>query len=53
MNLKLVRKTFTEESPIGVLWVNGKTECFTLEDRVRAAKVPGGGGYRWVHPGGH
>ena len=41
MNLRLVRKTFTPESTIGVLSVNGKTECFTLEDRVRAAKIAG------------
>ncbi len=41
MNLKLLRKTFTEESTIGVLSVNGTAECFTLEDKVRAVKIPG------------
>ena len=41
MNLKLVRKTFTEESTIGELSVNGKQECFTLEDKVRAVKIHG------------
>lgn len=41
MNLKLVRKNFTEECTIGVLSVDGKTECFTLEDKVRAVKVHG------------
>lgn len=41
MNLRLLRKTFTEESTIGVLSVNGTTECFTLEDKVRAVKIPG------------
>jgi hypothetical protein len=41
MNLKLVRKTFTEESTIGELSVNGKFECFTLEDKVRAVKIHG------------
>ncbi len=41
MNLKLVRKRFTEDSTIGVLSVNGKTECFTLEDKVRAIKLAG------------
>jgi hypothetical protein len=41
VNLRLLRKIFTPESTIGVLSVNGKPECFTLEDRVRAAKVPG------------
>jgi hypothetical protein len=40
MNLKLVRKTFTEESTMGELSVNGKFECFTLEDRVRAIAAP-------------
>ena len=41
MNLRLVRKTFTEESTIGTLSVNGQTQCFTLEDKVRAIKVFG------------
>jgi Family of unknown function (DUF5675) len=41
MNLKLVRKIFTEESTIGELTVNGKPECFTLEDKVRAVKIHG------------
>jgi len=41
MNLKLVRKTFTDETTIGVLSVDGKTECFTLEDKVRAVKIHG------------
>jgi hypothetical protein len=40
MNLKLVRKTFTEQSTVGELSVNGKFECFTLEDRVRAMGSP-------------
>lgn len=41
MNLKLVRKTFTDESTVGALSVNGKHECFTLEDKVRAVKIKG------------
>jgi len=41
MHLKLLRKTFTEESTVGVLSVNGQSECFTLEDKVRAVKIPG------------
>ena len=41
MNLRLVRKTFTDESTIGDLSVNGKFECFTLEDKVRAVKIHG------------
>ena len=41
MNLKLVRKTFTEESTTGELSIDGKFECFTLEDKVRAVKIHG------------
>lgn len=41
MHLTLVRKTFTEESTIGVLSIDGKTECFTLEDKVRPVKIHG------------
>jgi hypothetical protein len=41
MNLKVVRKTFTEQSTVGELSVNGKFECFTLEDKVRAVKIHG------------
>lgn len=41
MELKLVRKQFTNDSTIGELSVNGKFECFTLEDRVRAVKIKG------------
>jgi hypothetical protein len=41
MHLKLVRKTFTEESTIGVLSIDGKPECFTLEDKVRPVKIRG------------
>jgi hypothetical protein len=42
MLLTLHRKYFTERSTIGMLSVNGKTECFTLEDRVHdGPKVAG------------
>lgn len=41
MNLRVLRKTFTEESTIGELSVNGAFECFTLEDKVRAVKIHG------------
>ena len=41
MDLKLVREIFTTESTIGSLSVNGKFECYTLEDRVRPVKVKG------------
>lgn len=39
MKMILVRKVFTEKSTIGSLYVNGKFECFTLEDRIRPVKV--------------
>lgn len=39
MNLKVARKTFTENSTIGELSIDGKFECYTLEDKVRAMGV--------------
>jgi len=41
MKLELVRKVKTEESTIGVLSVDGKIECFTLEDKEREEKIWG------------
>jgi len=41
MNLRLLRKTFTDTSTIGALTIDGKPECFTLEDKVRAVKIAG------------
>lgn len=41
MELKLVREIFTDESTTGSLYVNGKFECYTLEDKVRPVKVKG------------
>ena len=41
MELKLVRKIFTDKSTIGDLSVNGTFECFTLEDPPREVKVKG------------
>lgn len=35
MELKLVRDTFTQKSTIGTLYIDGKPECFVLEDRDR------------------
>lgn len=35
MELKIIRKWFTEKSTIGMLYVNGQFECYTLEDKVR------------------
>jgi hypothetical protein len=41
MNIRVLRKTFTENSTIGEMSVDGKFECFTLEDKVRAVKIHG------------
>jgi len=41
MQLQLIRKTFTDQSTIGELFVNGSFECFTLEDPVRPVKIKG------------
>lgn len=41
MELTLIRTDFTEESTIGELSINGKFECFTLEDKVRPVKIKG------------
>jgi hypothetical protein len=37
--LLLDRKWFTDQSTIGELFINGKFECFTLEDTVRQIKI--------------
>lgn len=44
MKMQLNRTTFTDVSTIGELLIDGKFECFTLEDLMRpagAVKVPG------------
>jgi hypothetical protein len=41
MEIKVIRKVFTEISTIGELYINGKFECFTLEDKDR--KLESGG----------
>jgi len=41
MKLKLIRKTFTETSTIGELFIDDKFECFILEDKDRGlSQVP-------------
>ena len=39
MELKVLRKELTARSTIGELHVDGKFECFTLEDAVRPVKI--------------
>lgn len=41
MELTLARKTLTEKSTIGQLFINGNLFCYTLEDCVRDVKIPG------------
>jgi hypothetical protein len=41
MQLQVLRKTFTGQSTIGELLVDGQFECFTLEDVVRPEKIFG------------
>jgi hypothetical protein len=41
MELQVIRKEFTQQSTIGELSVDGKFECYTLEDMVRPVKVTG------------
>lgn len=41
MKLLLVRDTFTDTSTTGKLYVDGKFECYSLEDVVREQKVFG------------
>jgi hypothetical protein len=41
MQLKVVRRIFTGNSTIGQLSLDGRFECFTLEDVVRPQKVFG------------
>lgn len=41
MNLLILRKTVTDRSTIGKLYVDGQFECFTLEDVPRSEKIAG------------
>jgi Family of unknown function (DUF5675) len=41
MDLKLVRTDLTSQSTVGELYVDGKFECYTLEDVVRPVKIKG------------
>lgn len=39
MKLKLIRETYTKDSTIGKLYVDGVFTCYTLEDAVRDKKI--------------
>ncbi len=39
MELKLIRETYTKDSTIGRLFINGVFFCYTLEDAVREKKI--------------
>lgn len=41
MNLTLTRKTYTNNSTVGELEVDGSFQCFTLEDVAREFKIMG------------
>jgi len=41
MDMLVTRQTFTDESTIGELTINGVHQCFTLEDKVRPVKIFG------------
>ena len=41
MNIVLTRKEFTEKSTIGELFIDGKFECFVLEDKDRKLETAG------------
>jgi len=38
MEIKVIRKTFSKESTIGELHIDGKFFCYTVEDKVRAKR---------------
>src|SRR5687768_3279682 len=41
MELRVKRTDFSEQSTIGEMSVDGKFECYTLEDKVRPVKIMG------------
>jgi hypothetical protein len=41
MELQLVRTDLTPKSSVGTLSIDGRFECFTLEDAVRPVKIKG------------
>jgi len=43
MEIKVIRKEFTDLTTIGELSINGVFECYTLEDKIRDLKADGSG----------
>ena len=41
MILRLIREPSIHEATLGTLFLNGVFHCFTLEDAIRAEKIPG------------
>ncbi len=41
MNIEVVRKTFTDHSSIGSLYIDGRWQCYTLEDVDRQIQAAG------------
>lgn len=39
MEIKVIRETFTDNSTIGRMFIDGKFHCYTLEDKVRDTKI--------------
>lgn len=40
MQIQVLRQEYTTKSTIGQMLIDGRFECFTLEDRVRQVKIP-------------
>ena len=49
MKIRLARKWFTEKSTTGILYVDDKFFCYTIEDKVRPSgeKIPGKTAIPW------
>jgi hypothetical protein len=43
MEIKVIRKEFTDLTTIGELSINGVFECYTVEDKIRDLKADGSG----------
>lgn len=41
MDIRLIRRWFTDKSTVGELFINDEFLCFTLEDKIRDEKIKG------------